>query len=206
MIECIKYGEIHYYKNVIENPYELIEQIEKTDSNCTSKTGITKWRWWKKPSENYGKTKAIKPNIKEESKKELIDINNQIVGALNITLADYLTYYPNDIEKDFRYGKGGFEPLTINKYFENAHMSYHTDSQGDKNSPTITSIIYLNDDYLGGELGFKDPEIVIKPEAGSVVVFPSMPPYYHESKLLIKGTKYMILQSWFKTGILDNFN
>ena len=40
MIECIKYGEIHYYKNVIENPYELIEQIEKTDSNCTSKTGI----------------------------------------------------------------------------------------------------------------------------------------------------------------------
>jgi hypothetical protein len=82
-------------------------------------------------------------------------------------------------------------------------------------------VFYLNDDYEGGELSFtiespdapiingkpsedyslsKDSDritIGIKPEAGSVIIFPSSPPYHHTAHLVKSGFKYMIPMHWY---------
>lgn len=42
----------------------------------------------------------------------------------------------------------------------------------------IGSLIYLNDDYSGGEIGFPDYDIKIKPNPGDLVIFPFF--YLHE--------------------------
>jgi predicted 2-oxoglutarate/Fe(II)-dependent dioxygenase YbiX len=59
-----------------------------------------------------------------------------------------------------------------------------------------TVIVYLNDDYDGGELYFKNFDIKIKPKAGSIVIFPSVKPYIHESLPVLTNRKMLITHYW----------
>jgi hypothetical protein len=90
----------------------------------------------------------------------------------------------------------------------NLTMNYHTDympedaeSPGDKFG--ITGVLYPNDDYEGGEIAFrvvqKDDsikEIVYKPKAGDLIVFPSGPPYFHGVKRVYGAPKYITRLYW----------
>jgi hypothetical protein len=58
-------------------------------------------------------------------------------------------------------------------------------------------VMYLNDDYEGGEIDFPDHGISIKPEAGSIVVF-SSEGVLHDPKPTLSGTKYMVPLFFFK--------
>lgn len=91
---------------------------------------------------------------------------------------------------------------------EDIAMHYHTDFQQEKREepgfkPYITCTMYLNDDYEGGELAFKvlkesgsPDEVIYKPKAGDIVVFPSDQPYYHGVHLTTKGHKYFVRSFW----------
>jgi hypothetical protein len=81
----------------------------------------------------------------------------------------------------------------IQKYSNGSYMGPHVDSidkTADK-SPTISIVLYLNEDYEGGNICFPEQGLDIKPKAGSMIIFPSYPPYYHDPKPVTKGTKYM---------------
>jgi hypothetical protein len=202
--EIIQYDKIHYYKGVIENPSILIDLIEDTDMFLNKSTSIEKWKWWRRPADNYGKIKPVSDSIKNETNSLLISINKTISDGLISTMDHYSKTHDIQVSKDFMYGLNTRQrPLTINKYFTNAELSSHVDSFGDDNSPILTTVMYLNDNYDGGSLCFKNQNIDIKPEAGSLVIFPATPPYYHESKKILMGTKYMVLQSWFKPEIIS---
>lgn len=60
----------------------------------------------------------------------------------------------------------------------------------------LSGLAYLNDDYTGGELKFTRQDLTFKPEAGSVVIFPSDFTYPHASLPIIQGTKYSVV-TWF---------
>jgi hypothetical protein len=196
--ELIQYDKIHYYKNVIKNPNELINLIEETDINLNNSTSITKWTKWGN-TDNFGRIKAILPKIKYETDPLLLSISNDISKALLDTIDDYTNTYNINLDKENMYGKNNSQKcLTLNKYFVNSSLTGHVDSFGDANSSAVSSVGYLNDNYEGGSIYFKNQDIEIKPEPGSIVVFPSTEPYYHESKKIISGTKYMILQFWVK--------
>ena len=91
---------------------------------------------------------------------------------------------------------------------EDTAMHYHTDLQQEKRAepgykPYITCTMYLNDDYEGGEIAFKIAkkdgsfdEVVYKPKAGDILVFPSDQPYYHGVRLTTKGQKYFVRSFW----------
>lgn len=88
----------------------------------------------------------------------------------------------------------------IQKYSTNAYMGPHVDSI-DKTalkSPTISIVLYFNDDYEGGNICFPEQGLDIKPKSGSMIIFPSYPPYYHDPKPVTKGTKYMCPVFCFK--------
>jgi predicted 2-oxoglutarate/Fe(II)-dependent dioxygenase YbiX len=53
-------------------------------------------------------------------------------------------------------------------------------------------LIYLNDDYEGGEIEFVNFDIKIKPKAGTLIMFPSNYPYSHIAHPVISGTKYAV--------------
>ena len=80
---------------------------------------------------------------------------------------------------------------SINKYYTEKEMGSHVDNYNNDPNPTISALLYLNDDYLGGDLYFKEQYINIKPKIGDIVIFPSREPYFHQSKIVTSGTKYM---------------
>lgn len=60
----------------------------------------------------------------------------------------------------------------------------------------ITTVFYLNDDYHGGEIYFPNLGLEIKPEAGSVVCFPTSEKYEHGVKKVLSGERFAISQFW----------
>jgi len=89
--------------------------------------------------------------------------------------------------------------LEILKYDTGGFYNMHTDNHA-KFPRTISVIIFLNNDYEGGELNFHDPitkEIyqTIKASPGRCVLWPSNFMYPHSVSPVTKGTRYAIV-SW----------
>jgi 2OG-Fe(II) oxygenase superfamily len=59
----------------------------------------------------------------------------------------------------------------------------------------ISLIAYLNGNYEGGELNFPRHNFKFKPEAGSLIIFPSNWTHPHESLPIISGKKFCVV-SW----------
>jgi predicted 2-oxoglutarate/Fe(II)-dependent dioxygenase YbiX len=90
--------------------------------------------------------------------------------------------------------------FNIKKYNEGADMGPHVDSSDPTNieHPVISGVMYLNDNYEGGEINFPNQGVSIKPKAGSVIIFPSTDPYLHHPQKIDYGTKYMVPLFWYK--------
>jgi hypothetical protein len=187
------------YKNLIENPVAFIQEIENLDSLLQENSQISKWKTWYSSDENpspYGVWKnGIEHNFLNETD---IDIRcSSIVNVLKNSIDSCVDHY----SKLLNIEPGGRSPeFNIKKYNQKQSMGAHIDYQEDPNKPqsTISIVFYLNDDYEGGEIGFPNHDIKIKPKAGSLIIFPSTAPYYHESHVLLSGNKYMSLAFYFK--------
>lgn len=55
----------------------------------------------------------------------------------------------------------------------------------------LSCLLYLNDDYKGGETKFLRQNLQIKPPAGSVAVFPPFYTHPHSGEPVICGVKYV---------------
>jgi len=60
-------------------------------------------------------------------------------------------------------------------------------------------MLYLNDDYDGGETEFLYQHKRIKPETGKMLIWPSGYTHAHRGGLVTYGTKY-IVTGWFYFG------
>jgi hypothetical protein len=82
------------------------------------------------------------------------------------------------------------QPFVI-KWSKGQSMGLHVDDLGIE-TYHITGLIYLNDDYIGGEISFPTHDITIKPNKGELVLFPGNLHYAHEVKEVISGDRYTI--------------
>jgi Rps23 Pro-64 3,4-dihydroxylase Tpa1-like proline 4-hydroxylase len=80
------------------------------------------------------------------------------------------------------------------KYEKSGHLPAHSD-QG-ISSRVLSTVIYLNDNYSGGEIEFKHSQVKIKPKAGSIIFFPSNFLYVHEVYPITDGVRYS-LPHWY---------
>ncbi len=185
---------IFYYENVISDPADLIRKIEDIDHMLSAETGISKWADWTAYQSDYafGKQKMIREHLFNQSHEayaESRNIEKQITDSILSVSKDYESMHPGlDI--------GILCPMSISKYFVGSQMGKHTDTHDDDQGKTISVVLYLNDDYTGGEIEFEDQGIIVKPTAGSIVVFPSRKPYYHASKPVLSGEKYIVPGFW----------
>lgn len=111
-----------------------------------------------------------------------------------------------------------YEPY-LRKYPPGSYLKMHADAEGYYGSnpeplknydPTnqmsevlneCSSILYLNEDYEGGELYFEEFDMLIKPKANQLVFFPSGSEFRHEVKPVISGDRYT-LASFYTTDKL----
>lgn len=112
---------------------------------------------------------------------ELINIYNDTVYGLTACLQDYEARY--NLRMDF------MEAINYVRYREGQHFSIHAD-HGFSYICTVSSVMYLNDDYEGGELWFPYLDVKFKPTYGDIVMFPSTYIYAHASLPVTSGTKY----------------
>jgi predicted 2-oxoglutarate/Fe(II)-dependent dioxygenase YbiX len=190
-----QFGKIHYYKNVIQDPEYLINLIESSDQQLTENTSIPKWQEWSASGDiayHFGYQKRFSKDVDLDKTPDIRRINNILKDAILGASEDYAKVYGIDI--------GNLMPLSISKYSTSKSMGPHVDDYGDGENPNISVVLYLNDNYKGGEIYFKEQDVKIKPEAGSIVIFPSVEPYYHESLPVLEGIKYMCPGFWRKTN------
>ena len=82
------------------------------------------------------------------------------------------------------------------KYATGTEYKAHYDS-GTEMGRIISALVYLNDDYEGGELEFPWFGIKIKPKAGMLILFPSNFAYRHIAHPVKSGTKYALV-TWIR--------
>ena len=100
------------------------------------------------------------------------------------------------VEKaDDSLGLSGFG--TIQRMQEGVELKPHTDQHTDP-SIKYAAIIYLNDDYVEGELFFKKNELPIKPKKRSLLIFPGNDEFEHGVKHVGKGPIRYVLVGFIK--------
>ena len=134
-------------------------------------------------------------------------------GSSKVSMEEYwigspLPYY-KDIEKTFKYcvddyihfhnniKSTEYTDFRINRYGEGGFMKSHIDnihhSHGQKQGyPHLTSLVFLNDDYEGGDFVLCGDKWIEKIQ-GSAIVFPSNFMFPHEVKEVSKGKRYSIM-------------
>lgn len=67
---------------------------------------------------------------------------------------------------------------SIQRQYEEAYLSYHVDSLSNPDV-VFANVMYINDNFSGGELHFPEIDVMYKPERGALIVFPSADEYLH---------------------------
>lgn len=81
------------------------------------------------------------------------------------------------------------EAVNFVRYTEGDHFAVHAD-HGFSYVCTVSTVMYLNDDYEGGELWFPHIDYKYFPKRGDLIIFPSTYVYAHASLPVKSGIKY----------------
>jgi hypothetical protein len=139
------------------------------------------------------------PDITENRHREyfsLMEDKHPNPELLFKTYKEFLGFYAEGLRFDENYFSFGSNSK-IARYFVGDKFDWHTDNTATTKlihgQRQITSITYLNDDYVGGETEFyKGP--LIKPEKGKTLIFPANICFRHRGKEIIEGCKYICVQ------------
>lgn len=178
---------IEVYRNVWPDPEGTISLIEEECQNTESgidwaKAGV----FGQDNNQNYrtnydlGITFCAKQgNVVCQS------VHNQMYTLLMAAIDPYKKHY--GLEEDLWH-----EGYNILKYSTGQEYKKHYDGQT-LTGRTVSAIIYLNDDFEGGEVEFVNFNVKIKPEPGMLILFPSNYPYSHIAHPVTSGTKYALV-------------
>lgn len=191
-----------YYRNAIPNPDYVIDLItdlaNKVEQNDKIGTRVSKWDpWW---DDHMDKPFCYKFNIFRKSlvsdddffKKELYEIDNALYGSLDMVW----DHYSNELYPWAGRTAKSEEPNdgVLRYEADGGHLPAHQDLG--VSSRLVSTVSYLNQDYDGGEIQFQHSKVSIKPEAGSIVVFPSNYLCVHEVMPITRGTRYA-MPHWY---------
>lgn len=199
------YENIVYFPGAVPDVDNLISSIETTNS-----LAVSPWEVWYASSDTdgyaYGEVKFMSNHLLQQETDSNVKatseyILNTLIGSMAKAAKTYAQIHKIDdsileFALNALYNSG--TKYGINKYYENMYMGPHVDWNEQNFDITYTIVVYLNDDYEGGELFFVDPEInlKIKPKKGSIVMFPSVLPYLHQSCEITSGRKMLITHHW----------
>ena len=190
--------KIFYFRGIYKNPDYAIDMHKKMDSLLETNNQevfhkATPWATSGEDSIVYGtKRSSNKSGLLATKNQEVISFYEELMKIFHFAG----NYYFEKLGMDYENGKYITDPAMFH-YYTGREMGPHVD---DYNQPEIepiaTALIYLNNDKTGGDLWFPKQDVTIKSEAGSLVVFPSVKPFYHASTKLLQGEKYHIGSSW----------
>jgi predicted 2-oxoglutarate/Fe(II)-dependent dioxygenase YbiX len=97
------------------------------------------------------------------------------------------------------------EPPQFLQYDIDEHYDCHNDSESWVNGRLarvverdVSVLLYLNDDYEGGQIEFTQLGLTLKPKRGMLLAFPSYLEFEHKVHPVTRGTRYTVV-SWICT-------
>lgn len=184
--------------HVYENTFSLEDANRYINTLESSLAGNKKYRWSEatvtnseipiKKARDCVDFKYKQENLgpRNESNAELLDLHEEIYQKLKYCIDDYAAYWGINVVY--------YEAFNFVKYEgEGTHFNIHAD-HGPAYNATVSAVIYINDDYEGGDLKFpRLDNLVYKPKVGDIAVFPSNYIYEHASLPMKSGTKYCVV-------------
>lgn len=187
------------YSNVIPNSQDLCKDIEEGMDSAKLKWGKAGVASGSSDTVDY-KTRdtdsigiPYKGGIEEvisdsASKTFFINLNNLFFKHFDLIEKDYMQTYLIGSDWHDTYG--------ILRYGPGQQFTNHIDDSP-KYHRRISTIYYLNDNYIGGEINFPRFNITFKPKANQMLIFPSTYVYNHSVSPVIDGTRYAVV-SWLR--------
>lgn len=156
------------------------------DADATNETNETK----------FAVDKSVRDTQMVEYDEDLGKQFNEVIGK---AVHDIINpYYNIDVKSAeavqfLKYGVGGKYDVHID-----AESLWHVKSENrlvwkKSMDRDISILIYLNDDYEGGELVFPNQHITVKPKTGMMIAFPSDHHFPHGVVPVTKGTRYALV-------------
>jgi len=189
-----------YYKNAIENTKETIGSIEYMQDQLAKgvESAALPWHEWNGANPEIEKF-CIRHFITEPKNVFKLDplyshiffVYDKIFGGIEKAYKHYSKELYPHASQNIKSTEG---LLSILKYGTTGYLPEHQD-QG-VSSRVLSTVAYLNDDYVGGEIYFPQIDVQIKPEAGSIIFFPSNFVFSHTVKPITKGFRYAVPQ-WY---------
>lgn len=190
-----------YYKDAIPDPNFIIDTVNDVDRRFSagehgdSYTGVKAWNPW-----TYGdmifnwqkffpESNSIRPD--DYYFEEMKSVADMLYSSLDKAFAHYTNVLYPFAAKNI---KNREESIHLLRYESGGHLPAHQD-QG-ISSRVLSSVMYLNDNYEGGEIEFKHSGVKLKPEAGSIIFFPSNFLYVHEVYPINSGSRYS-MPHWY---------
>jgi predicted 2-oxoglutarate/Fe(II)-dependent dioxygenase YbiX len=166
-----------------------IENTEKTDLSVFDPH---------RSNETGGKEWVVNKEVRDTQHVEMGVIKDKLIDLFKNTVKEIINpfygieIYQSEVPQILSYGIGG-------------HYRPHIDGESLWQAPDgeviwkksvdrdISIVMYLNDDFEGGDFIFPDLKVRVRPEPGMMVCFPSNHHYRHGVEPVTKGKRYSIV-------------
>lgn len=158
----------------------------------------------KAANETGGLAWEVDKQVRDTQTVDLDPIKEPVLDIMRYAVRDFLNPFFNVTIKDS-------ELPQILVYHPGGHYRPHVDGEAlfDDGSGQlqwvknvdrdISLVVYLNDDYEGGEIVFPKQAISVKPRKGMLVAFPSTHHFLHGVNPVVRGHRFAIV-NWFSLG------
>jgi predicted 2-oxoglutarate/Fe(II)-dependent dioxygenase YbiX len=174
---------------------KLLDIIEKQGSG------------WLKVMDLEKTTRETTVNKVDENRvTELVDMEEH-QGMLNDLVANLII---EEIEPGTGTRIEWFEEPQILKYKPGGFYASHADSESYDNQLDAwvkvldrdwSLLLYLNDEYEGGEIRFNKFNFEVKPKAGTLIYFPADGRYMHTALPVTSGVRYALVSWMSQEGV-----
>jgi hypothetical protein len=167
-------GAIEIFDNAISNASEILATIN----------GVASWDEARVGDQVAERNPEIRDN----------DVHwiNPFDFRVPINLYEFVRnvwHYINDYGIRYDRSFTSLESVNVNRYLPGQRYHVHADAAG-KSPRVISALVYLNDDFTGGETEFVHFDERVTPQAGRLVIFPSNYAYAHAALPPTQGIKY----------------
>jgi Rps23 Pro-64 3,4-dihydroxylase Tpa1-like proline 4-hydroxylase len=202
-----------YYKNIIKDPKGIINQLESLSEDIKKEMNLNgynhghaswnPWTYQKDGNDLFFCNQLWLDNPENlDQNDKFYQLKSELYTSLSENIKDAYDHFSQTLYPyASRNIKGQVDAISVLKYEKSGFLPEHID-QG-ISSRVLSVLVYLNDDYDGGEITFAnigENGITIKPEAGSVIFFPSNFVGVHSVAEITSGIRYA-LPNWYHNRI-----
>jgi hypothetical protein len=187
---------IMVYDDVIPNHESLVNDIEEVVSSGAVSWQAAAVKTYDQPAVDTNSRDTSTISVPYSSQPAVDYSNPQTTFYGELSNIFYSSFDP--IERDYMNSFGiNFKdhyPWDILKYGIGQKFTNHIDDHTDY-PRRVSTVYYMNDDYMGGMIHFPRFNLSFKPKANQMILFPSNYVYNHSVVPVIEGTRYAVV-SW----------